>query len=136
MELTEKIMLAVYLVWASLHDIKEKTLPVAGLVLGGVIVLLEIVITGGNKVGWGALLPGVILFLFAKVSDEIGEADGIVLIFVACICNTKKAIAVFSISLIYIFFYSVFVFAGKKNLKSRIPYLPFLTVAYLTAWKI
>ena len=135
-----KIILTIYLLWASLHDIKKRALPAVGLAVGGVLSLLCIVLNKPEKEQWIVILlgtiPGIVLYLLAGISAGIGKADGMVLILTGCICGIKKTLFLFGLSLIYIFFFAAVVFIIKKNRKSRIPYIPFLLAAYVTALKI
>jgi prepilin signal peptidase PulO-like enzyme (type II secretory pathway) len=43
---------------------------------------------------------------------------------------------IFCLSLIYIFLYSMILYMLRRDRKRRIPYIPFLFLAYLTTWMI
>lgn len=136
MEMLEKVILWLYLLWASWHDIRHKAIPIIGLLAGGLMTLIYLILSGSEKGQWMAMLPGIGLFLLAKISNGIGEADGIILLFVGCVCSISKTLLLFSASLIYIFLYSAIVFIVKRNRESQIPYIPFLLAAYITTWKM
>lgn len=136
MEMLGKIFLGIYLGWAGWHDIREKAVPVVGVLTGGGLALLYLILKGPGKGQWMAMIPGILMFLLSRITDGIGEADGIVLLFVGCIYNFQKVLLLLGISLIYIFLYSAVVFVVKRNRDSRIPYIPFILAAYITTWQI
>ena len=81
-------------------------------------------------------VPGIILLLLTKMTEAIGMADGIVLIQLGSICRDGQALLIFCLSLIYIFLYSMILYMLRRDRKRRIPYIPFLFLAYLTTWMI
>ena len=94
MEMLEKIIPGVYLLWASWHDIREKGIPIMGLAAGGLIALFYLIPGNPEKGRWMAMFPGIGLYFLAKISDGIGEADGIVLLFMGWICGTSKTLQI------------------------------------------
>lgn len=135
-EFVEKSILAGYLLWTTSRDIKERTLPLAGLILGGTLVLLDVIVIGGAHDRWPGIVPGILLLLLSMLTDGIGRADGIVLIYVGALSGVPKAYVICGISFLYIFFYSMFLFFLKRNRNQQIPYLPFLLAAYMTTWRL
>lgn len=134
MELWENAILTGYLLWGSWHDIRKRAVPLRVLLLGGVLVVMDIV-WGGFECGRVVtLLPGILLMLLSKVTKEIGEADGIVLALTGFISRDKNILLILGISLLYIFLYAMILFCRKQNRSLQIPYLPFLLAAYITAW--
>ena len=136
MEMLGKIFFGIYLGWASWHDIREKGIPVIGVLTAGAPALLYLILKGPEKGQWMAMLPGMGMFVLSRVSNGIGEADGITLLLAGCIYHIQKVLLLFGISLIYIFLYSAVVFVIKRNRNSQIPYIPFILAAYITTWKI
>ena len=68
--------------------------------------------------------------------DESNRHGGIVLIQLGSICRDGQALLIFCLSLIYIFLYSMILYMLRRDRKRRIPYIPFLFLAYLTTWMI
>lgn len=134
MEMLEKVILTGYLLAGSWCDIRKRAVPLQFLGLGGVLVFVDILFRGWESGRVMALLPGILLVLLSRATKGIGTADGIVLFYVGFISRSKSILFIFGISLIYIFFYSMILFIGKRNHDIQIPYLPFLLAAYITAW--
>ncbi len=134
MELWEKVILTGYLLLGSWHDIRKRAVPLRVLLLGGVLAAMNIVWGGFESGRVVAILPGILLLLLSKVTKEIGEADGIVLALTGFMSRDKNILLILGISLLYLFFYAMFLFYRKRNCSLQIPYIPFLLVAYITTW--
>ena len=132
----EKIIWSVYLGKISLCDIRKRTIPVWLLFLGSLLVITDICIMGWKTGIIVETVPGIILLLLTKMTKAIGMADGIVLIQLGSICRDGQALLIFCLSLIYIFLYSMILYMLRRDRKRRIPYIPFLFLAYLTTWMI
>ena len=135
-EWIERGVLAAYLMWTGYHDIRRRAVPLTVLAVGGLLLLLDVVFTRGEADRVLAVIPGICLFLLAMVTKGIGRADGILLSYVGYVYGGKNILTVFAISLIYIFFYSMFLFTKEGNRGRQIPYIPFLLAACITGWKI
>lgn len=123
-----------YLSWLSLCDIRKKAIPLWMLAVGGLSVLLGLLRNGWNSDIIAALLPGALLLLLSVLTDTVGKADGIVLMLLSSVCTDGRIWLLLCLSLIYIFLYSMILYISKKDLKRRIPYIPFLLIAYITTW--
>lgn len=123
-----------YLLVGSWYDIRKKAVPLLFLILGGALVMADLLFWGWESGSMAALLPGLLLVLLSKATRGIGEADGIVLAYTGLIGREKNILLIFGISLIYLFFYSMILFIRKRNRNIQIPYLPFLLAACLTVW--
>lgn len=134
LEMMEKVILTGYLLAGSWCDIRKRAVPVLFLILGGALVFTDIVFRGWESGRVAALFPGILLVLLSRATKGIGTADGVVLFCVGFISRSKSVLFIFGISLIYIFFYSMILFIGKRNHDIQIPYLPFLLAAYITVW--
>ena len=104
--------------------------------LGSLLVITDICIMGWKTGIIVEMVPGIILLLLTKMTEAIGMADGIVLIQLGSICRDGQALLIFCLSLIYIFLYSMILYMLRRDRKRRIPYIPFLFLAYLTTWMI
>ena len=117
MKYIPKIILGIYLFYASLTDIKEKKLSITYLVAGFAIIPfflffdeIELIerLTG--------VIPGILLWTVSVISKGVGKAD------------------VLSVSFILIAIFSGFMLLfGKLKLKSRLPYIPFAFAGYLVS---
>lgn len=132
--MTEKIILAGYLLVGSGYDIRKKAVPLPFLILGGVFVFADIFFRGWESGRMTVLLPGLLLVLLSKATGGIGEADGIVLAYAGLVSREKNIFLIFGISLLYIFFCSMIFFIRNRNHNIQIPYLPFLLASCLTVW--
>ena len=103
---------------------------------GGLPVLLGLLRSGWNVSVITALLPGALLLLLSVLTDMVGKADGIILMLLGSACTDGRIWLLLCLSLIYIFLYSMILYIFKKDPKRRIPYIPFLLIAYITTWII
>lgn len=130
------VFLFLYLLILSVYDYKEKQVPLVLLYVGMAIVtcvsVIDLVKGTTTWVQLLGILPGIILILVAFVTGKAGVADGIVLSIAGAILGHRESWLLFTISLMLILVSSVFLLLLRKiNMKARIPYLPFLTVALL-----
>lgn len=132
----EIYILLFYLVILSVYDCREKQVPGVLLFIGVVVAVISllIVVIDGQQVWYRilGLLPGLFLLLVAFVTKKAGYADGIVLAVTGMVLGYQKTMILFCISLLLISVISVLLlFLHKVNGRTRLPYLPFLTVTYV-----
>ena len=96
--------------------------------------LLGLLRNGWNVSVITALLPGALLLLLSVLTDAVGKADGIILMLLGSAYTDGRIWLLLCLSLIYIFLYSMILYISKKDPKRRIPYIPFLLIAYITTW--
>ena len=135
MKYIPKIILGIYLFYASLTDIKEKKLSITYLVAGFAIIPfflffdeIELIerLTG--------VIPGILLWTASVISKGVGKADVVVVILIGLCIRIGGIILVLSVSFILIAIFSGFMLLfGKLKLKSRIPYIPFAFAGYLVS---
>ena len=123
-----------YLGWLSLRDIRKRAIPLWMLSAGGLPVLLGLLRNGWNVSVITALLPGVLILLLSVLTDTVGKADGIILMLLGSACTDGRIWLLLCLSLIYIFLYSMILYISTNDPKRRIPYIPFLLIAYITTW--
>lgn len=130
------IVFLLYLFILSAFDLREKTVPSVLLILGGIL--------AGAGAGYGILagnlslhqpllgmIEGVILLLIAHLTQKMGYADGIVLILIGLLTGYRGSLMVLCISsFLCAVFCMVLMIVRKINKNSRIPYIPFLSIAY------
>lgn len=128
--------LAVFLIIMSAFDCREKSVPAILLIVGGVLSVLVAVYKGiiGEN-GWMQMvlgvLPGLFVLVTAWFSQNIGVADGIVLIMTGMCIGYRENVFVLGMSLFLISFLGVtLLLLHKVKRQTRIPYIPFLTAAY------
>ena len=132
----EKMVWCGYLGWLSLCDIQKRAIPLWMLSAGGLPVLLGLLRNGWNVSVITALLPGALILLLSVLTDTVGKADGIILMLLGSACTDGRIWLLLCLSLIYIFLYSMILYISTKDPKRRIPYIPFLLIAYITTWII
>ena len=127
------ILTAVWLLAVSIMDIHSRRVPVWLLLLGGLPVLLA----GGYGEGGGVnmvlgALPGISLLATAFATKKAGYGDGIVLMCLGMMLGSGKSMLLFGASLFMISVCSMVLLALKKaGRNTGIPYLPFLSAAWL-----
>lgn len=130
-----KYIFCIYLFIGALWDIRMQKLPGiwlwSGCVVGGVYASLQII--GGERSLENlilSLLPGILCYIFAKISGAMGEGDAWVII-TAGLCLrfhelAKVLLAAFFLSAVGSILYLIL----ERNLKNRkIPFVPFLFLA-------
>ncbi|MBR6626403.1 MAG: prepilin peptidase [Lachnospiraceae bacterium] len=124
----------IYLGVLSIWDIKEKRVPVFPLLAGGaVLVLFAIYTCLMGDVQWrtllGGIVPGSLLVVLACLTDQIGKADGLVVMALGAQCGLRRCLMLLFYSLFFISVFSlVLMIFFKAKSSTRIPYLPFLLV--------
>ena len=77
-----------------------------------------------------SFIPGVLVYLFSCISNDIGKADGLLIIVTGCFFSWEKHLEVLFFSFFLAAFFSMGVVIFKRNLKNqRIPFVPFLCAA-------
>lgn len=132
----EIFILLFYLVILSIYDCREKQVPRVLLFIGVVVTVISLLATviDGQQLLYRilGLLPGQFLLLVAFATKKAGYADGIVLSVIGMILGYQKAVFLFCISLLLMSLVAVLLlFLHKVNGRTRLPYLPFLTVTYV-----
>ena len=126
-----------YLLAVSIFDIREKKIPILFLGGGGILVgagILYGMIAG--KLAWYqpllGMIPGVALLAVARLTEKMGYGDGIVLMMIGGMTGYRGSLVVLCLGSFLASLLCVALLAIRKVKKhSRIPYVPFLTGAYL-----
>ena len=131
------IVIMAYLTLLSVFDKKEKAVPVRLLFLGGigciVMASYEVFV---EKMGFMwlilGLLPGIFFLLVAWLTKKAGYADGIVLLFLGAVYGYRESVLVLGVSLFLAALLSVvLLIMHKVQRNTKLPYIPFLAVAFL-----
>lgn len=127
------VFTAVWLSAVSIMDIRSRRVPVWLLLFGGIPTLLAELYKGGDGIHilLGAL-PGILLLGTAFATKKAGYGDGIVLLFLGMMLGGGKSLLLFGLSLFLISICSLILLAlGKAGRNTGIPFLPFLSAAWL-----
>lgn len=123
----------VWLLSISIMDACSRRVPVWLLVSGGIPGLAAGICREGGGVSMilGAL-PGLLLLATAFATKKAGYGDGIVLLLLGIALGSRKSLLLFGVSLFLISICSLVLLAFRKaGRDTRIPFLPFLSVAWL-----
>lgn len=135
--MTGTILTGCWFLAASILDIRSRRIPVWMLTLGGIFSVIAAAhgfrFTVGECVEIiKGCIPGAFLLLMAAVTGKVGTADGIAVIFLGICAGSKVCLAVFALSLVLISLISGILLALRRvGRNTRLPYLPFLSVAWL-----
>ena len=128
-----------YLLVLSLWDIRECRVPVvlltAGSAFAGIVMGYEL-LAGETRLLEFVLgsCVGLLLLLVAWFSRKAGYADGIILLWLGGLYGYRQGLLILCVSLMLISLTSVALFLlGKVKRHTRIPYIPFITIGFVTA---
>ena len=131
----------IFLFWGTWQDIKEKKVTGNYLRIGAVVGLLYKIAGIAQKADlvkdWmGALLPGIVLLILAKMTKEkIGYGDGSVIVILGNYWNLKEIWLVLQGALVLTMIVSVILLITKKVGKEyEMPFLPFLWLSHTLLW--
>lgn len=132
METILKVSMIIWLLAASIMDIRSRRISIWMLAAGGVLSILAVICQYSGY--WAVLkgmLPGILLLLTAFATRKAGFGDGIALLFLGAAAGGEKAFMLFGLSLFLISLVSLLLLALKKvRRNTQIPFLPFLTAAW------
>lgn len=136
-----EIIVTGYLVGLSILDGKERRVPI---VLLGIGILIAITWVIGECIGdpcrWSrimlgavlGLVPGVFMLLTAYVTRKVGYGDGLALVGIGMLVGYKNCWSMLCISLMLMSFWGIGILVLRRGTRNTpMPYLPFLTMAYL-----
>ena len=136
-----EIVVTGYLIGLSIFDGKEQKVPIGLLGVGTVIAF---VLVAGDCLGdfyhWKqialtailGLVPGVFMLLTAYITRKVGYGDGLALLGVGMLSGYKACWAMLCISLLLMSFWGIGILMLRRGTRNtKLPYLPFLAVAYL-----
>ena len=137
------LLLIIYLILLSVSDIRTRKLPVLMLKAGATFVilyvagkcLLDMPPTELIRRVMTALLgafPGGALVLLSRHSDKIGSGDGVVLMLIGISESYTFSMLLICISCMALALFSGVVLCFRKiNGRTCMPYIPFVTAAYV-----
>lgn len=133
--------LLMYLFVLALYDWREQKIPLT-IVGGGMAAALAVNLYRilHDPADWKWLLvsavlgtlPGIYMLTAAHFTRKAGYGDGITLISLGMLTNYKICILVWGFSMIFISVVSMtLLFLRKADKNTKLPYIPFLTAAYV-----
>lgn len=126
-------MTMLWLFGISVMDIRRRRVPVWMLVPGGILAGIMFICQQampGDMLK--AILPGDVLLVTAFLTKKAGYGDGIVMLFLGILSGSVKSLLIFAVSLFLAAVFSVILLGVRKvGRNTRIPFLPFLTAAWL-----
>lgn len=128
----------VWLFSISVMDVRSRRVPVWLLVSGGIPGVVAGVCREGE--GFSMLLgalPGLLLLITAFATKKAGYGDGIALSLLGIAVGSRKSLLLFGVSLFLISICSLVLLVFRKaGRDTGIPFLPFLSAAWLMLLKI
>lgn len=141
-EFIVNIVILVFLVYESFFDIKKKTVSLISVLFFCLVALafmaFEIRLYTSTEIPWIVMQRmgvGLSVLAFGKITrGAIGAGDGLILIAIGSMAGTMKCVMTLMISGIFVFAVAAsLLLAGKINRKSRLPFVPFLTLGWVIA---
>lgn len=123
------------LLWLALQDKKHLGITRMGLVIAsGILLIAGCFNEAGIQSRLGGLAVGLLLLLFAYFSKEaVGIADGIIIAVCGVAFGVYETIMLCFFAGLYAAVVSFVLLLRKKvGRKSRVPFLPFLLLGYIT----
>ncbi len=128
-----------YLLILSVWDSRRREIPLIALIAGGV---MDLILLGGGLIRGEimtsdvlsallGILPGLFLFVLAKLTKKAGEADGIALAIIGFAENYLIGLGTLCAASLFASLYAIALLMRKKaNRRTELPFLPFLTAGY------
>lgn len=134
MKVLEMTGVLVLLTGCSITDIREKKIHV-GWCIAFMIIGIVIELIGQREILdiCAGMLPGIFVYVTCIVTGgSIGKGDALVLIAAGIFIGIISSIILFICSLFLVAAAALFLLMLKKgNMKTRIPFVPFLTVTFI-----
>lgn len=133
----ERMVILLFLGILSVRDCRERRVPVVWLIAGAVLLFgMGIGRCVQEELAWQEMIlgsvPGILLLLIARLSGKAGYADGILLMELGACLGWRESIWLSCFSLLLLSVFSMILLCLRKAKKNtEIPYIPFLTIAFL-----
>lgn len=138
------LILGCYLAVAAIYDLKTKSISRQLELLGLVPVAAALIMSAvsgadlweGIRMMLLGLIPGVITAIIAYVTKGgIGLGDAAVILVIGCSVGLMPAVEILGTAFLMVCLFSVvLLIAGRMTRKSRLPFIPFLTAAYMAGF--
>lgn len=128
-----KIFITLYLFLASVFDIKSRKIPLLLITIFSIFWIINSLIFSRNLHLLFGLIPGLIMIIISYITNNsLGYGDAFLILSLGF---TLSFYEVFHILLLGLFFASIIgclLLIKKKNKKYKLPFSPFLLLAWLT----
>lgn len=128
-------VIIVFLIPCAITDLKSKTIPIWWTVVFGISAMIYQIFWKKQKLEaiLFSMIIGVTLLVAAKISNQrIGYGDGIIFLILGLWIGFWDGISLLFFSLILSSIISVyFIIVRRKGRDYRIPFIPFVTAAYI-----
>lgn len=139
----EGIIVLIFLVPASVWDLKKKGVPKKYLFIWGITAFVYLFLTSiiGKSTEslinafWG-VIPGLVGLFLAYVSrEQIGFGDGWVLLLMGLLLGAYMVLSILFMALLVLTIVSIILLATRKaKRKTSIPFIPFLFFGHIIIW--
>ena len=138
-EIEMKYLMMLFLLISMIYDIKEQKIPAVW--LGGNLFIGVIYRVFFWKEGNGmdilyAILPGMFLFILAKITHQVGVGDGYLIMGTGCFFTISNHMKMLFLAFLMAAGFAVGTVLVKRNRENRkIPFAPFVFAAsIITQW--
>ena len=119
----------------TLMDIKKKEISIWLFMIFGITTIFGCIVCAEQK-GYllaAGIIPGILLAVLAKITEQsIGYGDGIILAEIGLLTGIGKCMLILAVALALAGIFSLGIVVIKKvDKRYKIPFVPFLTIAYL-----
>lgn len=126
---------AVVMLFCTVADIRKKEISVWLFLILGITAIVGYIVCTKQK-GWMfivGILPGMLMLVLAKITEQsIGYGDGIILAEIGVVTGAGKCMLILAAALAMAGLFSLGIVVIKRvDKKYKIPFVPFLTAAYL-----
>lgn len=128
------IIAFLFLAFCTLCDLRSMQIPLAGLVIFGLVIVGIGIINGTlfQQLGFLQLIPGAVFLLISLLGKQsVGYGDGMVILLLGILLGISRCVAVIFMGLIFCSIVSIFILLLKKgNRRTKLPFMPFLLAAW------
>lgn len=134
-EIVTNTLMAAVMTVCSIADIKRKEISIRFFVILGSIAVIGCFLNSGqiNFMVVAGVVPGICMIIISKITDQsIGYGDGIILTEIGLLTGIGKGMLILAVALAVAGVFSLGMVVIKKvNKRYKIPFVPFLTIAYI-----
>lgn len=128
-------MALIILVITAVYDIRKKAVPVYILcVLSICTASVILFISKEYPAAVGGIIPGILIYLFGKFTDTVGEADSAVIVMTGALIGSGMICAVVLLALFITAVPALFIIVLKGGKQREIPFLPVLFASYISVF--
>lgn len=128
----------IFLIICAINDILTKQIPLGVLIAFGIMAFILAALDGALSSWSGGirLLPGFMLLLIGFLTRQsIGYGDGMVVLIMGMLLGVHQCLIILFIGVILSSLVSIFILILKKgNYRTKLPFVPFLLVAWGVSW--